>query len=1005
MCRRFLFICCLLISFFANAQTGKQLNCDSLTQLGGKYYQAKNYKEAINTFFLIIDTCKTLNEEDKCYMIFYIERCYLDAGDFKNAIAAGEDVTARMEKIKRTNTIAYIMGMFYLASAYESIGKYTAAIECYEIAINKTPTDERKKEYYSWYALHAAECYTNTSQYVKSMKLNMALKAYIKNLFTENHVMYLRCIANIATTYNAMLNYDSALVYQKQEVELAEKKFGKDNTEYFFQLANLATIYRNMENYPDAVALYERTKLLFENNKQTNTFSYASLLANMGDAYLNLNQYDKGQDLILYAYDIARKISSVTDLQLSEFILKIANMYALYGTDKGKPVAIKNFFNAKCLIEKDIGKNNERYINVLRKIGRTYNDANMYDSALYWLNEYLVEKKMLNNKDDETVANALNDLADTYLNMNNYAESFKKYNESINILKNLYGNKSPLLATVFNNFALAYIKSGSYIKADSLFNESYLIIRNHILNNTEGLSESEKESFVNDIKWANWLSANNHIKHPQLNLPNNFLLNEQLFYKGLLLESQKGFVKSFKNNKDTTIQNKLKEYLYLKSLTGKEQLKPVKERDSTMEQMQNKIALLERELLQQSANYRNWKNGFNVTFNNIQQKLKANEVAIEFIAYPTPDMDSLHNETKYAALVLTKEMQSPALVYLFAENQFNKLIIKSNNEAVVKKLYRSSVKNNTIQPTDSLYNLIWKPLLPYIKNINTVYFSADGVINNLNLAAIITPEGKRLVELYELIQLNSTKTIVKEKQSLTFNNIQLWGGINYGNSASTNATERSGAFNYLPGTLNEINDIASIKHNTSQKIKTIIADNANEIAFKSLSGNSPEVLHIATHGFFFQDPEKTTIKNESKFSKAQNPLLRSGLALYNANASWKENMVSSDKEDGVLTAYEIADLDLSNTKLVVLSACETGLGDVKSGEGVYGLQRAFKMAGVDYLIMSLWQVPDMETKEFMQTFYTNCFAGMPIRKAFRETQLAMNKKYQPYQWAAFVLVE
>jgi CHAT domain-containing protein len=165
------------------------------------------------------------------------------------------------------------------------------------------------------------------------------------------------------------------------------------------------------------------------------------------------------------------------------------------------------------------------------------------------------------------------------------------------------------------------------------------------------------------------------------------------------------------------------------------------------------------------------------------------------------------------------------------------------------------------------------------------------------------------------------------------------------------------------------------------------------------------VLHIATHGFFFPGGSKVPNANDNRFSKASNPLLRSGLALANANVTWSEGLVSSDKEDGVLTAYEIADMDLSNTKLVVLSACETGLGDIKSGEGVYGLQRAFKLAGVNYVVMSLWQVPDLETKEFMQTFYSNCFAGMPIRKAFRETQLAMNKKYQPYQWAAFVLVE
>ena len=136
-------------------------------------------------------------------------------------------------------------------------------------------------------------------------------------------------------------------------------------------------------------------------------------------------------------------------------------------------------------------------------------------------------------------------------------------------------------------------------------------------------------------------------------------------------------------------------------------------------------------------------------------------------------------------------------------------------------------------------------------------------------------------------------------------------------------------------------------------------------------------------------------------------MIRSGLILAGANPSWQGVEPPAGKEDGILTAYEISQMNLSSTELVVLSACETGLGDVEGNEGVYGLQRAFKIAGAKYLMMSLWQVPDEETSEFMTTFYREWLGGKTIRQAFRQTQQAMRENYprEPFLWAGFVLVE
>ena len=224
----------------------------------------------------------------------------------------------------------------------------------------------------------------------------------------------------------------------------------------------------------------------------------------------------------------------------------------------------------------------------------------------------------------------------------------------------------------------------------------------------------------------------------------------------------------------------------------------------------------------------------------------------------------------------------------------------------------------------------------------------------------------------------------------------------------------SSSFGYLPNTLTEVEHINSMLDTRKWGISLNTGDNANEPNFKSLSGDrAPMVLHIATHGFYFAAPEqkrKQPINKqgmENPFRYADDPLLRTGLILSGANTVWTGGELPPGVDDGILTAYEVSNMDLRKTQLVVLSACETGLGDIKGGEGVFGLQRAFHLAGAGSIMMSLWPVPDKETRELMEMFYTNWMTGMSLYDAFSESQKAMRNKYpnNPEKWAAFVLVE
>ncbi len=226
--------------------------------------------------------------------------------------------------------------------------------------------------------------------------------------------------------------------------------------------------------------------------------------------------------------------------------------------------------------------------------------------------------------------------------------------------------------------------------------------------------------------------------------------------------------------------------------------------------------------------------------------------------------------------------------------------------------------------------------------------------------------------------------------------------------------ERSGSIQYLPGTQQEVQEIKQQANKANASVTLLSGINATEESFKALNGqSSPSVLHIATHGFFFPDPKEDKrdsiqrkFESSAKvFRQSDNPLFPSGLLFAGANNAWQGKSINGI-EDGIVTAYDVSNMYLPNTKLVVLSACETALGDIQGSEGVYGLQRAFKIAGAQNLVMSLWKVPDAETSEFMQQFYSNIFNKQSVSDAFYHAQTAMKNKYrsEPSKWAAWILV-
>ena len=330
-------------------------------------------------------------------------------------------------------------------------------------------------------------------------------------------------------------------------------------------------------------------------------------------------------------------------------------------------------------------------------------------------------------------------------------------------------------------------------------------------------------------------------------------------------------------------------------------------------------------------------------------------------------------------------------------------------------------------------------------------------MHRINLNAIPLNESETLADHFNLIGLNSTRQLILSGETKPYDQTAvLFGGIQFDRDSSelsneqtfasrsatalnlqlADATMRGENWSYLPGTDREVKAIDGIMRTSGIKTELLSAHEATEEAFELIGKEkpAPRILHIATHGYFFPDRSnfdksgevhdsatkedahgqvgsKTASRKESTqepvFKWSDHPMLRSGLILAGGNSSWQGTAPRDGREDGILTAYEISQMDLSNTELVVLSACETGLGEIHRNEGVFGLQRAFKIAGVKYMIMSLWQVPDKQTSLLMTTFYKKYLENkMSIPDAFHAAQKELRDLgLDPYQWAGFILIE
>ncbi|GAB3566607.1 hypothetical protein GCM10027578_15800 [Spirosoma luteolum] len=389
----------------------------------------------------------------------------------------------------------------------------------------------------------------------------------------------------------------------------------------------------------------------------------------------------------------------------------------------------------------------------------------------------------------------------------------------------------------------------------------------------------------------------------------------------------------------------------------------------------------------------------------IQAALGPGEAAVEFVRYPYLDGYQPTDSLLYGAFVLRPGAASPRFVFLGAEADLLPLLPVPRRAAPSDRLvYRGTdVDELPNGARQALYRRLWQPLDALLTGIQRIYTAPDGLLHQFSLATVSPPgRGRRptyLIDRYDLRLLGSTAQLIgRANAPVSFRQATrtavLFGGIDYGPVQPDTGQTILTNWPYLIGTRDEVVRIGRLLGSATEIRQ---GAQATETSFKALSGRAPGLLHVATHGFF------TPLTADS--ATPDHPLLRSGLILANRNRLAQAPDSIRPADDGVLTALEVSSLQLDQTQLVVLSACETGLGDVQGTEGVYGLQRSFRMAGVRALLITLRAVPDRQTRQLMTAFYRHWKRGAPLPTAFRRAQLQMKRRWRSLWWDAFVLTE
>lgn len=977
---------------------------------------------------------------------------YFNHAQFDSSIYCYSRAVNQVYSVKADTSFDYAYYLYNLAYASGIAGYYDRAEQYYAASLPRLAKflEASSEEYTMLYKAYV-EMKVEMGDYAAASPMNDALLYYFKTLKGENNHYYLLCLNNKARIAQGQGNYTEASALFLQALHTNQQYNSRDTLNLATLYNNVAECYRLMGDYAAAEPMYLEAYRLETAWPLTSKEALASLLNNMALLYKAQSNYSKAESCFLKSIDYYKAANYQQSVEFANPLNNLGDLYRITGNYKAAVSCIEQavmirkqtsgetheyYANAltnlallkmefdyldeaeqlllqcESIYKNKLGEDNPRYANCLSNLSTLYVRKRDYTKALNYNTRclQLMEKSGADHTDKYALY--LSGKGSMECDLKNYKAAAETFGKAAEIFKSNFGNRNFNYTDMQFSLANVYERAGNTAEATRHYLNAMSAYKTIMEDNFVSMSEEEKTNFYYVLSnrfetfytYVIGLSRQAGFRNDSLL---KTLLSVRLVDKSLLLNEARAVNQSILSGGDTATVRVFNAWLqqkrYLQELY-KYSLAELAQNNVDLDAEEALKNSLEKQLSASSATFRKVTSNKNA-FSELRSKLRKTDLAVEIIRTAVYG-DNGKASVNYAALLIGRDYAAPKLIPLDSCAFFDTLFITH---------YKRSIEDTL---TDLLsYNRFFKALKAYSNGISNIYFSADGVYQKLNLYTLYDPATKKyLLETMTISQLNSLKDLTDQKVLLSStSDAALFGFPDYElkhvgeKSTATPELAARAVFSdipELPGTKKETEAISSLLTSYKRTSNLYLGAQATEEQVKTL--NSPAILHIATHGFFLPDEESRDDKTLgfSTEQARQNPLLRSGLLMAGAAAK-QNNLLKQD--DGILTAYEASLLNLQHTDLVTLSACETGLGDLVNGQGVYGLQRAFLTAGARSVLMSLWVVDDDATQQLMTAFYKNYLSntatGEGKREALRKAQLEVRKHYpHPYHWGAFVLI-
>jgi CHAT domain-containing protein len=845
---------------------------------------------------------------------------------------------------------------------------------------------------------HLATLWQARGDYPKAEGYTLsAMKLRRRNLRNEPG-LNIGSVTQLAELYQTLGRYSDALKLLQQATQ-SYARAGRTDDDATAAQSSLASLYARLGQYQEAETTARKARESIRKNWDEASLNVASSNLLLARVITEMGRYKEARTLLDLGYATYQAKYGLSNINTA----KVTAQLALNDFYQNQPeAALAKLRDALAQTEASVGRQHIEYASQLFLLAQLNIALRRYPVADSLITEgLLLQGKLLGTRHPDYLRTEAVQ-ANLFTLIGDYKQADVVYTMVLRKWRSVLSERHPEYAFLLADYAHLQSLRGSLSKARTQYDKVNTLLLAQVNRYFPALSEAEKADY-----WAKISSKldryyafviTQQAKDPRL-LGAAYDLRLQT--KAMLLSQAAAIRSRIMASQNEELINLYeswqakREYLAKLYTLTKAELKVTR---VDVGDVEGEVNSLERELSEKSAAFAARTSRKQPRWTDVRAALAANEAAVEIIRISI-NRGERADSVVYAGLVVTgSSLKSPRLAVLPNGNQLERRQLVSYSRAL----------SNRVVDTSS-FRAYWAPIEAQLEGRTTVFLSTDGLYNQVSLASLRRPAGGYVLDRFDLRYISNTRDLLTrvDRSSFDGRTALLIGNPDY----NENLTAGSFRIPELNGTQSEVSAIDSMMLSTGWKTEQLSGAEATETHLKALS--NPKLLHIATHGFFYPVTEgsEASVLGIDGARAAQNPLLRSGLFLAGAGESLSEERTSAFMstglaDNGIITAYEVMNLNLDNTELVVLSACETGLGEVRNGEGVYGLQRAFSVAGARLIIMSLWRVNDEVTQELITQFYRYWVVNkQDPRKAFRAAQEYVRARYeQPYFWGAFVMV-